>query len=69
MQYARDIRAGMQDATFEDKPRTLVTLDVQVTITPGKYHLRCVIGEKDGEISRIGAMVCELGQVCRSELE
>jgi len=27
---------------------------VQVTVTPGKYHLKCVIGEKDGEISQIG---------------
>jgi len=54
MQFARNAREGIENATFEDKRRLLEILDVQVTVTPGKYHLKCVIGEKDGEISQIG---------------
>jgi len=54
MQFARDAREGIENAAFEDKRRLLEMLDVQVTVTPGKYHLKCVIGEKDGEISQIG---------------
>jgi len=53
MQFARNMRAGIENATFEDKRRTLETLDVQVIVTPGKYHLKCVIGEKDGEVSQM----------------
>ncbi|MBI4672794.1 MAG: recombinase family protein [Chloroflexi bacterium] len=53
MEYARNVRAGIDNATFEDKRRTLETLDVQVTITQGKYHVACILGEKDGEISRM----------------
>jgi site-specific DNA recombinase len=54
MQFARDIRAGIEGATFEEKRRTLENLDVQVTVTPGKYHVKTIVGEKDGEISQIG---------------
>jgi site-specific DNA recombinase len=53
MQFARDTREGIEDATFDDKRRTLENLDVRVTVTPGKYRLKCVIGEKDGEIRKI----------------
>jgi hypothetical protein len=33
----------------------LEALEVDVTVTPGKYHLKTILCETDGEISRIGA--------------
>lgn len=53
MDYARDVRAGIDSATLEDKRRMLETLDVQVTVTHGTYHIKCVLGEKDGVVSTI----------------
>lgn len=53
MEYARNVRAGIDDATFEDKRRWLETLNVKVTVTHGKYHIKCILGEKDGVISSI----------------
>ncbi len=53
MCLARDVNEGIQSPTFEDKRHYLEMLDVKVTITPGHYHLECVIGEKDGEISQM----------------
>jgi site-specific DNA recombinase len=53
MRFARDVNEGIQNPTFEDKRHYLEMLDVKVTITPGHYHLKCVIGEKDGEISQM----------------
>ena len=53
MRFARDVNEGIQNPTFEDKRHYLEMLDVKVTITPGHYHLKCVIGDKDGEISQM----------------
>ena len=53
MDFARKVRKGIDKATFNTKRRYLEVLDVRVTITPGKYHLKCIVGEKDGEISQI----------------
>ena len=53
MRFARDVNEGIQHPTFEDKRYYLEMLDVQVTVTPGHYHIKCVIGEKDGEISQM----------------
>jgi len=53
MRFARDVNEGIRNPTFEDKRRYLEMLDVRVTVTPGHYHLDCVIGDKDGEISQM----------------
>ena len=53
MRFARDVNEGIKNPTFEDKRRYLEMLDVDVTVTPGHYHLQCAIGGKDGEISHI----------------
>jgi hypothetical protein len=53
MRYARDVKEGISNPTFGDKRRYLELLDAQVTVTPGHYHIKCLIGEKDGEISQM----------------
>lgn len=53
MEYARSVRVGIDNATFEDKQRILELLNVQVTVIQGQYHIACILGEKDGEISRM----------------
>lgn len=54
MSYARRVRQGISKAenSVQAKRRILEALDVQITVTPGKYHLKTIVGEKDGEISR-----------------
>lgn len=54
MTYARRVRRGISKAenSVQAKRRILEALDVQITVTPGKYHLKTIVGEKDGEISR-----------------
>ena len=56
MDFARKVRRGISKAenNFQAKRRVVEALKVDVTVTPGKYHLKTVVGEKDGEISRIG---------------
>jgi site-specific DNA recombinase len=53
MTFARKVREGIGSATLDDKRRMLESLDVQVIVTPGRYHIKCLLGEKSGEISRI----------------
>jgi len=53
MQYARDVREGIQNADLHAKWRMLERLDVQVTIKEGRYYLKCVLGETEGEITKI----------------
>jgi hypothetical protein len=36
MQYARDIRAGLENATYDDKRRMLENLRVRVTVKGGQ---------------------------------
>ena len=53
IEFARTVREGIDDATFEIKRRILESLDVRVTITPGQYHIKCILGEKGGKISQM----------------
>ena len=55
--FARKVRRGIPKAEndFHAKRRIIEALGVEVTVTPGKYHLKTIVGGKDGEISRIGA--------------
>lgn len=53
MTIARKVKRGMERANYHGKRRLLEALDVRVTITLGKYHLKCIVGEKDGIISRM----------------
>jgi site-specific DNA recombinase len=53
MTFARQVRKGIDTATSDDKRRILETLDVQVTVSQRKYHIKCILGEKDGEIRKI----------------
>ncbi|MBM3130604.1 MAG: hypothetical protein FJ009_18490 [Chloroflexi bacterium] len=55
MDFARKVRRGISKAenNFQAKRRMIEALKVDVTVTPGKYHLKTIICEKDGEISRI----------------
>ena len=56
MDFARKVRRGIIKAenNFKGRRRMLEALQVDITVTPGKYHLKTIVGEKDGEISRIG---------------
>jgi len=54
MTLARRVKRGIERANKRGKRRILEALGVQVTVTPGKYHLKCIVGEKDGEIRKIG---------------
>ena len=53
IEFARKVRKGIDGATFEIKRRMLESLDVRVTITPGRYHIKCLLGETSGEISQM----------------
>ena len=53
MQYARDVREGVQNADLYAKWRMLEQLDVLVTIKGGRYYLKCVLGETEGAITKI----------------
>ena len=53
MQIAEDVKAGIDDADFAKKRYTLEMLKVIVTIMPGKYHLDCILGSADGNISKM----------------
>jgi hypothetical protein len=53
IEFARQVRKGIDGATFEIKRRMLESLDVRVTITPGRYHIKCLLGETSGEISQM----------------
>ena len=48
--YARDVRAGIDGADFDRKRRTLESLGVEVKIKEGRYFIKCVIAETEGEI-------------------
>ncbi len=55
MDFARRVKRGIPKAekNFQAKRRMLEALEVDVIVTPGKYHLKTIVGEKDGEISRM----------------
>ena len=55
MGFARKVQRGLTRAekSFHAKRRMLEALEVEVTVFPGKYHLKTILGEKDGEISRM----------------
>ena len=53
IQYARDVREGIANANYEAKRRMLESLDVKVTVKDGRYYVKCVLGETEGEIRKI----------------
>lgn len=59
MTFAHRVRKGIERATidvkrtYDAKRRILEWLGVRVTVTPGRYHLSCILGEKDGVISQM----------------
>jgi site-specific DNA recombinase len=53
LQYARDVRDGIANANFDAKRRMLESLDVKVTVKDGRYYVKCVLGETEGEIRKI----------------
>ncbi len=53
LQYARDVREGIQGADFDTKRRILESLDAQVTVKDGRYFLKCVLGETEGAIRKL----------------
>ncbi|MCL5951136.1 MAG: recombinase family protein [Chloroflexi bacterium] len=52
MQYARDVKEGMQDLTFDGKRRVLEWLRVQITIKEDRYYLTCLLGSTDKPVRR-----------------
>ncbi|MBM3129300.1 MAG: hypothetical protein FJ009_11840 [Chloroflexi bacterium] len=55
MTFARRVRRGISKAENNSKAkrRIIDALGVSVIVTPGKYHLKCIVGEKDGEIRKL----------------
>lgn len=53
MQFAEDLKKGIDNADYDKKRVTLETLKVKVIITFRKYHIDCILGSKDGEISQM----------------
>lgn len=53
MTVAERVRKGIARATPKGKRQILEALNVFVTVTMGKYHLKCIVGEKDGLIRKI----------------
>jgi hypothetical protein len=50
MQFAEDVRTGIDNADFACKRWVLERLGVLVTVKAGRYHIKCVVGETDGAI-------------------
>ena len=50
IQFARDVRAGIDGADFAAKRRILESLGVEVKVKEGRYFIKCVIAETEGEI-------------------
>ena len=48
--YARDVREGIDNATFDDERRTLELLLVHVWIDGKRFHLKSLLGDWDGEM-------------------
>lgn len=44
----------MQNADFDAKRRALESLGVKVTVKVGHDHIKCVLGEAEGEIRKVG---------------
>jgi hypothetical protein len=53
MQYARDVREGIQNPDLDTKRRVLESLGVKVTIKEGRYFIKCLIGETQGAIRNV----------------
>jgi hypothetical protein len=45
MDYARDVKDGIENATFEDKRRHLETMDMHITVRDVHYSAKCILGE------------------------
>ena len=50
LQYARDVRVGVQNADYDTKRRILETLDVKIKVKDGRYFIKCILGETEGKI-------------------
>ena len=53
MTFADKVKRGIERANYHSTRRFLEALDVLVTINAGKYHVKCIVGEKDGEIRKL----------------
>jgi len=53
MKAAHRVKRGIERANYQGKRRMLEALGTEVTVTPGKYHIKTLVGEKDGEISQM----------------
>ncbi len=52
LQYARDVREGIESADFGDMRINLERLRVEVEVKNGHYTARCVLGKWEGEVMR-----------------
>ena len=50
IEFVRNVRAGIENADFDTKRRVLESLGVQVKAKDGRYFIKCVIAETEGEI-------------------
>gem|GEM_PF-421398 len=52
MQYADDVRAGIEEADFAKKRYLLERLKVGVIVKDGHYFARCILGTWEGDVMR-----------------
>jgi site-specific DNA recombinase len=59
LQFAEDIRAGIQNADFETKRRNLELLQVRVIVDGRRFYITCLAGAWEGEISELSKVAIE----------
>ncbi len=57
IQFARDVRRGIESAEFADRQFAVERLNVQVKVENGRYNASCVLGEWSGEVLRKGEII------------
>jgi site-specific DNA recombinase len=63
LEFAQDVRIGIENADFETKRRNLETLQVEVTVKDGWYYVKSLAGEWKGEIRKLPKAGSKVGIV------
>ena len=63
LEFAEDVRIGIETADFETKRRNLETLQAEVVVVNGGNRVRYLAGEWEGEIRKLPKIGSKVGIV------
>ena len=53
IRFAQDVQSGIENADYETKRRNLELLKIEVTVNTGRFYIKSLAGEWEGDIRKI----------------